>query len=126
MPNGINEEGRLDRSAEAKIVVIADGDVAKNEVNPANGQPLELGYNSNTRTTFANRDLILNLMAYLTDGEGLITARSKEVKIRPLDNVKTEKDATFWKVLNLVLPIILLVLFGIIKRSLRKRKYANY
>jgi len=126
VPSGINEENRLDQSSDAKIIVIADGDIARSEVNPSNGQPQELGFNANTRNTFANKDLILNLVAYLTDGEGLITARSKEVKIRPLDNVKTEKDATFWKVMNLTLPIVVLVLFGIAKSYLRKRKYANF
>lgn len=126
LPNGVNNKNRLDKGISSKIAIIADGDIAKNEVNPITGQPLELGYNSNTRNTFANKDLILNLVAYLTDGEGLISARAKEIKIRPLDNVKIEKDANFWKTLNLTLPVILLILFGISKSYLRRKKYSNF
>ncbi len=125
-PSGVNDQNRQDQGISTKMVVIADGDIAKNEVSPATGQPLDLGYDPNTRNTFANKDLILNLVAYLTDGEGLITARAKEVRIRPLDNVKTEKDGTFWKILNLTLPIAILILFGIGKQYWRKRKYANF
>ena len=126
LPEGVNNQNRLDQSLPSKIVVIADGDIARNEVNPTTGQPLGLGYNFNTRNTFANKDLILNLVTYITNGEGLIKARSKEVKIRPLDNVKTEKEATFWKALNLGLPLVLLILFGISKNYLRRKKYANF
>jgi len=126
LPENITGSERLDQSVNTKIVVIADGDLAKNEINPTNGQPFELGYDPNTRTTFSNKDLIINLMAYLTDSDGLITARSKEIRIRPLDNVKTERDGTFWKILNLTLPIILLILFGMGKYYWRKRKYAKF
>ena len=126
LPDNVDNEGRKNESQFAKIVVIADGDLAKNEVNPTSGQPLELGYDRNTRNTFANKDLIVNLIAYLTDSDGLITARSKEVKIRLLDNVKTERDGTFWKMLNLILPIILLVVFGMAKYYWRKRKYTRF
>lgn len=126
LPDNIVEQERLDQSVPTKIVVIADGDLAKNEINPTSGQPLELGYDTNTRTTFANKDLIINLMAYLTDSDGLITARSKEIKIRPLDNVKTERDGMFWKIFNLMLPIAMLISFGVGKYYWRKRKYAKY
>jgi gliding-associated putative ABC transporter substrate-binding component GldG len=126
LPDNITDSDRLDQSEDTKIVVIADGDLVKNEVNPTNGQPLELGYDSNTRNTFANKDLIINLMAYLTESDGLITARSKEIKIRPLDNVKIERDATFWKSLNLILPIVLLILFGVGKNYWRRRKYTKF
>lgn len=126
LPENIVGQDRLDQSLSTKIVVIGDGDLAKNEINPTTGQPLELGYDTNTRTTFANKDLIINLMAYLTDSHGLITARSKEIKIRPLDNVKTERDGVFWKIFNLILPIAMLISFGVGKYYWRKRKYAKY
>lgn len=125
-PNGAVDQNKSDLSVSTKIAVIADGDIARNDVNPASGQPLDLGYDSKTRTTFANKDLILNLISYLSDGNGLITARSKEIKIRPLDNVKTAKDGTMWKIINLILPVVFLILFGIVKHYLRKRKYANF
>ena len=39
---------------------------------------------------------------------------------------KTAEQRTFWQVVNLVLPIALLGLFGFVKAYLRKRKYGNF
>jgi gliding-associated putative ABC transporter substrate-binding component GldG len=125
-PNGGTGQNQIDTSVSTKIAVIADGDIARNDVSPASGQPLDLGYDAKTRTTFANKDLILNIISYLSDGDGLISARSKEIKIRPLDNVKTANEGMMWKITNLLLPIVFLILFGIVKHYLRKRKYANF
>lgn len=125
-PEGVDDQNKIDQGVSSKIIVIGDGDLAKNEVNPTNGQPLDLGYDVNTRNTFANKDLMINLMAYLTESDGLITARSKEIKIRPLDNVKTERDAAYWKFVNLILPIVFLILFGLVKYYLRKRKFSKF
>ena len=76
--------------------------------------------------TDSNQDLLLNMVAYLTDENGLITARTKEVKIRPLDKEKLKKERVYWQSLNLVVPIVLLVIFGILRAMTRKRKYANF
>jgi len=76
--------------------------------------------------TYSNQDLLLNMVAYLTDENGLITARTKEVKIRPLDKEKLKKERVYWQSLNLVVPIVLLVIFGILRAMTRKRKYANF
>jgi len=56
----------------------------------------------------------------------LILARNREVKIRPLDKQKIDESRTFWQVLNLAGPLVLLLLFGIAKMFLRKRKYTRF
>ncbi|VAW25838.1 hypothetical protein MNBD_BACTEROID06-453, partial [hydrothermal vent metagenome] len=89
-------------------------------------QPLSLGYDPFTNQTFANQDLILNLLNYLTRGDGLITARSKQVLIRPLDKVKLKAGKLTWQLINLGLPLVILVLFGIIYNWTRKRKYTRF
>lgn len=111
-------------SPATKIVVIADGDVLKNEINPRTRQPQALGFDPFTNYTFANQDLLMNTLAYLTDENGLIRTRNKEVKIRPLDKTKIADERTKWQVINLVLPVIMLVLFGLIRSMLRRKKYA--
>ena len=125
LPEGI--EGKfIEQSAPTKIVVIADGDIVKSEVNSKSGEAYPLGYDPYARTEFANKDLITNLVNYMVDENGIISARAKEIKIRPLDKIKIKEDSTYWQVINLVIPLVLLVLFGILKYMLRKRKYARF
>ncbi len=110
----------------SKLIVISDGDLGRNDMDPKTGQPLPLGYDPFTNQTFANQDLILNLLNYLTRGNGLITARSKQVLIRPLDKVKLKNGKLTWQLINLGLPLVILVLFGIIYNWARKRKYTRF
>lgn len=109
-----------------KMLIISDGDVAQNDVNPKTGQPLELGYDQFTETRYANADLLNNVMTYLLDENGIINTRSKEVKIRLLDTVKVKAQKLTWQLINLILPIVVIIIFGISKYFLRKRKYARF
>jgi ABC-2 type transport system permease protein len=124
-PEGIDTSGFLAKSSPTKMIVIADGDIARNDVNPRNDKPQALGFDPLSQYTFANQDLLLNMVAYLTDANGLIHVRNKEVKIRPLDKEKI-KDRTFWQIINLVLPIVALLIFGLTRSYLRKMKYASF
>lgn len=120
------DKNNFTESGESKLIVIGDGDIAKNEFDPKTGRPLPLGYDPFTNQTFANQELILNFLNYLTKGNGLITARSKEVIIRPLDRVKLKDSRSKWQIINLLIPVLLVILFGLIHFWLRKRKYARH
>ena len=119
--------GFLEKSKPTAMVVISDGDVIRNQYRIEKGQPvpLPLGFDKYTNQTFGNRDLILNIMNYLCDDSGLITIRSRELKLRLLDNTVLDEDSLYWQVLNTVLPILLVIFFGIIQFFLRKRKYTK-
>jgi gliding-associated putative ABC transporter substrate-binding component GldG len=125
-PEGVDANGFLDKSIPTKIIVIADGDIVRNDVNPRDGKPQALGFDPFAQYTFANQDLLLNMVAYLTDENGLIHVRNKEVKIRPLDKEKIKTERTFWQVINLILPIVVLFIFGVTRSYLRKMKYAKF
>lgn len=125
LPEVVNKDSYIEQGT-TKMVVVSDGDFVKNEVNPNTGQSLELGFDPFSQKTYANADFIVNALNYMLDEEGIITARKKEIKIRPLDKVKIDEDRTFWQVFNLGLPLILLVLFGLGKGYLRKKKYASF
>jgi len=109
-----------------KVIVIADGDLARNDVNPRDGKPQPLGFDPFSQYTFANQDLLMNMVAYLTDENGLINARNKEVKIRPLDKEKIKNERNFWQITNLVLSLAVLLIFGITRSYFRKIKYARF
>ena len=118
--NNFKKEGN------SKLIIVGDGDIARNEFDPKTGQPLPLGYDPYTNQTFANQDLILNFLTYLTKGNGLIAARSKEVIIRPLNKVKLKNNKLKWQVINLVIPVLLIIIFGTLNFWIRKRKYTKY
>jgi ABC-2 type transport system permease protein len=126
IPNGIDGKAFKEVSIPTKIIVVADGDVVRNDVNPRNGQPQQLGFDPITQYTFANEDLLRNMMVYLTDENGLIKARNKEVKIRPLDKEKIRNNRVYWQSINLILPLIVVLLLGLLVSYSRKKKYSNF
>ena len=115
-------------SQETRMIVIGDGDLIKNQVYPNSDRsysPYPLGYDRFTKQTFGNRDFILNAMNYLVDEDGLISIRSRDVKLRMLDLEKLLHERTYWQVLNTVLPIILILLLGLSMLFYRKYKYGH-
>jgi gliding-associated putative ABC transporter substrate-binding component GldG len=110
----------------SKIAVFSDGDLVRNEVNPRTGQAYELGFDRYNNVKFANKELAMNTIHYLLDSEGLINVRSKEIQLRPLDKVRVKEERTYWQLLNLVAPILLLALFGVTRYYLRKRRYERF
>ena len=64
-------------------------------------------------------------MNYLCDDSGLISVRSRELKMRVLDVDKTKKYSTHVVVLNMVLPSLLIIIGGVLFNIIRKRKYSK-
>ena len=126
LPEVVDKTTFINEGIRTKVIVVGDGDLARNDVNSRGGHPLELGLDNLTSHTYANKDLIMNMFAYLTNESGLINTRNKEVKLRPLNKEKINKERTLWQAVNLVLPIVLLVFFGVVKAYFRKRKYGNF
>jgi gliding-associated putative ABC transporter substrate-binding component GldG len=126
LPDGADSAGRRTRGEFARVAVFADGDVVRNEINRRTGEPLELGFDPVTRHTFANQELVTNLLAFITDESGLITARTREIRMRPLDKEKAREEKTFWQIVNIALPLVLLVLVGVVKAYWRKRRFGRF
>lgn len=126
LPEGAEGIVVKEKSTPTKIIVVADGDVARNDVNLRTGQPQQLGFDPISSYTFANQNLLLNMVAYMLDEDGLIKARSKEIKIRPLSKTKIAQERTYWQFVNLILPIAAFFAYGLLRIYLRKRKYSNH
>jgi gliding-associated putative ABC transporter substrate-binding component GldG len=126
LPGNFSKSEFIPDGQSTRMLIVSDGDIARNDINPQTGQPQELGFYQFTETRYGNADFLMNTMTYLLEEDGIINARSKELKIRPLDLVKIQEQKLFWQLLNLVLPIILIVIFGIIKYMVRKRKYTRF
>ncbi len=103
-------EGPIVGNVNSSIVLIGDGDFA------INGQ----GEEAQQRQP-DNVSLMVNAIDYLSDDTGLIDLRTKEVTSRPLDEME-EGESTWIKWLNFALPLILVVLYGIVRSQVRRNK----
>lgn len=104
-----------------KMVVIADGDIGKNQL--LKNQPYDLSTDKWTQETFGNKEFLLNTVDYLLDDDGLINLRNKSLKINLLDKQKAFEERSFWQFFNVLLPLLILAIFGFVFNYLRKRKY---
>ncbi len=111
------------KSAENKMLIVSDGDIIKNLINPRNNSPLPLGFNRWSGYTFANENFLINSIEYMLDDANLFEARGKEVKLRRLNNKKAAEQRGFWQILNILVPLFLLALFGIGFTFIRRRKF---
>lgn len=105
-----------------KMIVIADGDLAVNEV--LRGEPLPLDKDKWTNQNYGNIEFLLNSVHYLLDDKGLLNLRSKSLQIQFLDKEKAFEERTYWQMLNLILPLVILFVFGWVFNFLRKRRYS--
>ncbi len=112
-------------SVPTKMIVISDGDVIRNDIDFRSKRALPLGNYKYSRQKFSNLEFITNCVDYLIDDSGIMLARSKDVQWRLLDKKKVKEEQSTWQVINLVLPLALLLLFGLGYNFLRRRKYSH-
>ncbi len=117
------EIGFKQESKPTSMIVVSDGDIIKSQFHYSKGTPLPLGYDQYTGQMFGNKEFILNCMNYLCDDSGLITVRSRELKLRLLDKTKIEQSKIKWQIINIVFPVLLIVIFAMLITYLRKRRY---
>lgn len=125
LPEGTDTIGFRKESKPAKVLVIGDGDLALNEINPRTGNPMQLGYDPYTQYTFANEELLLNAMAWLTDENGLIKTKNRVIKIRPLDRQAAQKNKWKIQMANLLLPVVLIAVVGLAYNRWRRKLYSS-
>lgn len=109
------------KSSENKMVIIADGDVGRNQT--LKGEPLPLGVDLLTNQQYGNAQFLRNALDWLLDDQNLMTLRNRNIESRLLDHKKIYDEKTWWQFFNLLLPVFLVVLIAAIFFFLRKRKY---
>jgi len=114
-----------EESVPNKMIVIADGDLIRNEFDKRNNRPLPLGYYKFTKETFANKDFLLNCIEWLLDNSGIIVARSKDVQLRLLDDKRIKEEKNYWQIFNISIPLIMVLIGGLLYGFWRHRKYAS-
>ena len=110
-----------------KMIVVADGDIVLNGIQQ--GNPLPMGVNSYTVGTqyeyqFANKEFVENCLEYLINTANLSEARAKDYTLRLLDPKKVTEQKSTWQIINLALPVLLIIVFGIVYQWWRRKRYS--
>ena len=105
-----------------KMIVIADGDVGRNQI--LKGKALPLGVDLLTQQQYGNGQFLENALAYLLDDTNIMELKNREIAVRLLDRQRIEEEKTYWQWLNMLLPIVIIALFAGLFYWLRKRKFA--
>jgi ABC-type uncharacterized transport system involved in gliding motility auxiliary subunit len=92
-------------SPETRIVLVGDGDFARDQY---------LGNRDNL--TF-----LANMIDYLVDDAGLITIRSKDITLAPLEQV-SDGTKKILKYGNLIVPPVLVLAYGLLRWRMRKAR----
>lgn len=115
----------VDQSKKTSMIVVADGDIIQNQFHVPKGYPLPLGYDQYTRQTYGNKDFVLNAISFLAIGDGLIGIRSRDIKIRLLDNSLINRTRLNWQLINTLLPVLVVVVFGLLLTFYRRKRYSR-
>lgn len=117
----------LEKSLRTRQIIISDGDIIRNETNgtASDSTTLPLGFDRYMNQQFGNREFIQNAVLYLTDEEGWLDLRSRTLKLRLLNKSLVNDQRLMWQIVNVALPLLLLMVFGIVYQIIRKRKYTK-
>lgn len=125
IPDGFDKASFLESGNQGRVLVAGDGDFIKSKKDLSTGDPLPLGEDPFAEGLLANRIFIQNAINYLLEPQGIISTRTKQYKIRPLDAVKIKEQRTYYYLLNLGFPIAFIMIAGFVKVYWRKRKFAD-
>src|SRR5208337_2219201 len=119
--------GYKSKSVPTKMIIVANGDMIANDVHLTKNGPVTspLGYDKYTQQTFGNKDFIINAINYLADESGLTSLRAKAFKLRILNKELIRKEKLTWQVINTIVPILLVIGFGLYYTLNRKRKFTQ-
>lgn len=107
-----------------KMIIVADGDIAKNAY--IKGEKLPLGYDLLTNKTYGNAQFLQNCLDYLLDDSNLMQLRNRHIELRLLDKQRIAQEKNKWQFINTVLPVLILVWLGFLFAYRRKKKYASF
>ncbi|MDR3235584.1 MAG: gliding motility-associated ABC transporter substrate-binding protein GldG [Prevotellaceae bacterium] len=102
------------RSEPAKMIVVADGDIIRNDViRRADGtRILPLGFDRYTEVQFGNKNLVKNMALYLLDNNDVMQIRRRQWQLRLLDKHEIQVRRSYWTTLNTFVPPALALLLG--------------
>ena len=105
-------EGKLSGNNNSRIVLISNGDFGIGATQGGNQLPSD------------NISLLVNSIDWLSDDTGLIELRTKGITSRPIRHLE-DGTKEFLKWFNFLAPIILIIIYGLIRMQINHRKRVN-
>jgi gliding-associated putative ABC transporter substrate-binding component GldG len=102
-------DGKLSGNTRSRMVLISDGDFAIGNSRGGNQLPKD------------NISLLVNAIDWLSDDTGLIDLRTKGATSRPIKEL-SDGTKTFLKWMNFLGPILLILIYGIIRMQINRNK----
>jgi gliding-associated putative ABC transporter substrate-binding component GldG len=125
LPDGADKSTFKESGSVGKVIVAGTGSLFQSDINPADGSPLVLGQDPFSNVQYANRQLLLNSISYLVEPEGIIATRTKQFQIRPLNKVKVQSEKFKWQLINILFPVMLFSILGMVWISVKKRRFSK-
>lgn len=115
----------IQTSKHTKMIIIADGDIAKNIVKN-NGETMPMDFDKFSLSSFkGSKQFLINSVNYLLDESNIMQLRMRQIKLRLIKENISYSQIAASKILNITLPVIVIVLLGFVFNINRKRKYTK-
>lgn len=130
VPQGLRYERAsiLSKSKPTRMLIVADGDILRNEVegSGASRQIFPLNFDRYTKQElYGNKEFVVNAVNYLVEGDRWMSLRNRSYQLRLLDKKEANENRAKWQLINVVFPLILLLIIGITSTIIRRNKYAK-
>lgn len=120
------------QTTDGKIIVVSDGDVAKNHV--LMGRPMRLGEDKYSMrpdnpkqrpVSYDNQNFLLNSIDYLLGETDFLSLKNRKLEIPTLNETKVKLDKSSWQMSNLILPTLVIWVIGFVLIWWRKKKFSK-
>jgi ABC-2 type transport system permease protein len=79
----------------------------------------------NTNRAIGNQDFFLNIVDYMMNENFMLDIRSRQIDVRQIDKVKIQQSANYYKMINMLVPIVLIILLGLVMNVMRKKRFTR-
>ena len=74
---------------------------------------------------FGNQEFFQNLTDYMMGDNSVLDIRSRQIDIREINTEKVKSSSQFYKIVNMGLPILIILLLAFTMNFIRKRKFTH-
>jgi gliding-associated putative ABC transporter substrate-binding component GldG len=127
---------------ETKILVVGNGNFIKNtydsildpkKLNSYLYRPLSLNElkvdaelaQRRIPLIFGNQELFQNMVDYMMGDNSVLDIRSRQIDIKEIDKEKIKSASLFYKSINMLLPLLIILALAFVMNWIRNRKYAR-
>ncbi len=74
---------------------------------------------------FGNQELFQNMVDYMMGDNSVLDIRSRQIDIKEIDKEKIKSSSLFYKSMNMMLPLLLILALAFIMNWIRQRRYTR-